>query len=158
MANKLTPETMLLLKSESSYDWMTFVRDYCTAYKYRIRWNTALSKQIYPQLRAIISKKLLSGNKLYEALKYHCKSPHYLRILVRKGNRYNINGKVDGKVTSDEGNFAWKELCSHHSGAAKELRKMHQQKKVIVVNKQSTKEPEGIGQDKPKRVFKFNPR
>ena len=157
MSKRLEPELYALLQSDDPYDTMTFIRGYCKTCKYKTRWNTALSKRIYPQLREIISKKYLTSNKIYEALKFHCKSPHYLRILVKRGIRYNINGKPDGTVSREEGSFAWEELCKHHPNAAAELRAQHKRKKLLKVNEV------GQGQEappcpKPKRVFKFNPR
>lgn len=103
---------------------------------YSVRWFRPMSKQMYNQIKAALPEGYLSARRLYDALGWHCRSVNYLTKLKAGDSRWNVQGKREGKVTSDEAEFAIKQLYEHHGAAMRSRRK---NKGKIIVNTRAGK-------------------
>lgn len=87
------------------------------------KWKRPLSKGVYSELRTLISKEILSSKRLNAAIRHHVKSPGYLLLLREGAQRYNLQGKAEGRVSANESKYALGELYEHHAGLMKDRRK-----------------------------------
>lgn len=139
MAHKFPEDKILLLKSKDPYDWMSFIRCFCSTYGYYVKWHAPLSKNIYRELRNILPKQMLTNAKIYRALRFHCKSPKYLIALIHASKRFNLSGKEVDLVSQDDKNFAWSELYKFHNDVAKRLMAEHRKMKSQKLNQANKK-------------------
>lgn len=137
--------------------WL-WVVTYCRKNKFRILTNKPLSRNIYEQIRAVISPKKVSSRELYDAIGFHVNSIKYLNRIRAGAQRFNLWGKPDGRVTESEADHARKRMVELHSMYLRSRRK--NKKQGIIINqkvgrgtRQSTSDDKG---DKPKRVLTLN--
>tara|TARA_X000001388_G_scaffold60537_1_gene45923 strand:+ start:11318 stop:11824 length:507 start_codon:yes stop_codon:yes gene_type:complete len=137
--------------------WLWVVA-YCRRNKFYILTNRPLSRNIYSQLREVISPKKVSSRELYEAIGYHVNSIKYINRLRAGAERYNMWGNPDGVVTEEEATHARKRLVELHSAYLSSRRKA--KKKGVIVNAKKAKRNSGpnesLGNNPKKRVLTLN--
>lgn len=131
------------LKFASNYEAMGWIKAFCQKHRYRVQWRTPLSLNIYKQLRAIISPKVMSSRQLYNAINFHQQSIKYLRGIIEGRPRYNISGLEDGVVTKEEEQQAREHLAKLHAGYLRDKRK--QRHKVYTAPPKEPKPSSGTG-------------
>jgi sRNA-binding protein len=112
---------------------------YCRKNKYRIKTNQPLSRDIYDQLRAIISPKAVSSRDLYTAIGFHVSSIKYLNRLQAGRERFNLWGKPEGVVSEKEAQHARQKMAELHASYLRAKRKSKKQGIIVNPNKGRTR-------------------
>lgn len=120
------------LEFESPYHCWVWVVTYCRKHKYRILTNRPLSRDIFKQIRAVVSPKTVSSRDLYNAIGFHVNSIKYLTKIRPGAPRFNMWGKNEGSVTETEAQYARAKLAELHPSYVKSRRASR--KRGIVVN------------------------
>jgi sRNA-binding protein len=109
---------------DTPYEAWLWIRDYCDNHStYKVKWVSPLSVNIFKQIRAILSPKVISSRTLFEALKFHTHSIKYLKTIRTGALRKNLWGKVDGEVTAEQSRYALEQLHKHHASYMAEVRR-----------------------------------
>jgi len=113
-----------------------FVVFTCRTNHYKLSLRKPLSKNIYQQIRGIISPKAMSSKELYRAIGYHVNSIKYLSNMKANTKRWNLWGRPDGIVSATESSKAQETLVLRHPEymAAKRLSRRGGVQKRIIVN------------------------
>lgn len=119
------------LEFDTPYCCWIWVVKYCRKHKYKIPTNKPLCRDIFKQLRAVISPKTVSSRELYNAVGFHVNSIKYLNRIRVGFPRFNLWGKQEGEVTETEVQYARKKLTELHPGYTRARRASRKQGVVI---------------------------